>query len=140
MGLAGLRLGVLIGHSDWVNELEKVRLPYNINILTQVAAEYALEHKPLFDEQTNAICQDRQLMFQELTNIDGIDPYPSQANFILFKLENGDADQVFQSLKDQGVLIKNLNPGGGLLANCLRVTIGSTEENKAFIKALKKSL
>ena len=140
MGLAGLRLGVLIGHSEWVNELEKVRLPYNINILTQVAAEYALEHKALFDEQTNAICQDRELVFQELTNIHGIDPYPSQANFILFKLENGDADQVFQSLKDQGVLIKNLNPGGGLLANCLRVTIGSTEENKAFIKALKKSL
>lgn len=140
MGLAGLRLGVLIGHPEWVNELEKVRLPYNINILTQIVAEYALEHKQLFDEQTQSICKDRELMFQQLSDIAEITPYPSQANFILFKLENADADQVFQSLKDQGVLIKNLNPSGGLLADCLRVTIGSPEENKAFLEALNNSL
>ncbi|THB73975.1 MAG: histidinol-phosphate transaminase [Gammaproteobacteria bacterium] len=139
MGLAGLRLGLLIGQPEWVNELEKVRLPYNINILTQVVAEFALEHKVLFDKQTQTICADRELMFKQLEQIEWITPYPSQANFILFRLENGNADEVFQSLKEQGVLIKNLNPAGGLLANCLRVTIGTQQENQAFLEALKKA-
>ncbi len=140
MGLAGLRLGILIGKPEWVAELEKVRLPYNINILTQIAAEYALEYKALFDRQTKVICEDREIMFKQLAEIEGITPYPSQANFILFKLENANADEVFQSIKDQGVLIKNMNPNGGSLANCLRVTIGTQKENQAFLEALKKAL
>lgn len=140
MGLAGLRLGMLIGKSEWVNELEKVRLPYNINILTQVMAEHALEHKHLFDQQTQMICSDREELYQQLQQIDGVKPYPSQANFILIKLDSADASQVFQQLKERGILIKNLHPSGGLLANCLRVTVGSSRENNSFISALKEIL
>ncbi len=138
MGLAGLRLGMLIGKPEWVDELEKVRLPYNINILTQVIAEYALEHKHLFDKQTQAIIADREELFQQLQQIKGIEPFPSQANFILIKLASADANQVFQQLKEQGILIKNLHPSGGLLTNCLRVTVGSQSENSSFISALKE--
>ncbi len=140
MGLAGVRLGMLLGAPEWVDELEKVRMPYNINILTQIVAEYALEHKALFDKQTQAICNDREQMYKQLEQIDGVTPFPSQANFILFKLDTADADKVFVSIKEQGVLIKNLSPAGGLLENCLRVTVGSPSENNAFLEALKKSL
>lgn len=140
MGLAGLRLGMLIGKPEWVDELEKVRLPYNINILTQVIAEYVLEHKHLFDKQTQAIITDREELFQQLQKIDGIKPYPSQANFILIKLASADANHVFQELKERGILIKNLHQSGGSLANCLRVTVGSPDENDSFISALKEIL
>ncbi len=140
MGLAGLRLGMLIGKPEWVDELEKVRLPYNINILTQVIAEYALEHKHIFDEQTQAIIADREELFQQLQKIGGINPYPSQANFILIKLASASANHVFQELKERGILIKNLHPSGGLLTNCLRVTVGSPDENDLFISALKEIL
>ncbi len=140
MGLAGLRLGMLIGKPEWVDELEKVRLPYNINILTQVIAEYALEHKHLFDKQTQVIIADREELFQQLQQVEGVEPFPSQANFILIKLTSADANQIFQQLKERGILIKNLHPSGGLLTNCLRVTVGSPDENKSFISALKEIL
>lgn len=140
MGLAGLRLGMLIGKPEWVNELEKVRLPYNINVLTQVVAEHALEHKHLFDQQTQMICADREELYRKLQQIDGLKLYPSQANFILIKLESADSNQVFQRLKERGILIKNLHSNGGSLTNCLRVTVGSSSENDLFISAFKEIL
>lgn len=140
MGLAGLRLGLLAGKAEWLNEFDKVRLPYNINILTQASAEFAIKNRHVLDKQTQQICTDRELLFKALSQIENITPYSSQANFILARVPDGEADRIFNSLKEQGVLIKNLNPAGGLLKNCLRITVGTAEENKKFLELFKASL
>lgn len=136
LGLAGLRLGYLVGSPDWLGQLDKIRLPYNINSLTQLTADFALNHKPLFDGQTQQICAQRAVVLASLNALPGIEAFPSAANFILFRVRPGQADAIFAGLKTQGVLIKNLSPQGGLLADCLRVTIGTPEENAAFLQAL----
>jgi histidinol-phosphate aminotransferase len=140
MGLAGLRLGMLAGPTQWLKEFDKVRLPYNINVLTQTSASFAIDHADVFEQQAASIREQRELMFEELSLIDEIKAYPSKANFILMRLEKSDATQVFESLKGQGILIKNMSPQGGVLGQCLRVTVGSPEENKVFISSLKKAL
>jgi histidinol-phosphate aminotransferase len=140
LGLAGLRLGYLVGRTEIIQQLNKIRLPYNINILTQVTARFALSHHDLFDSQTQKICSERARLFKQLTTLESINPYPSSANFILFKTPKAKATDVFNTIKQQGVLIKNMSPQGGLLADCLRVTIGKPEENQAFLTALQHSL
>ncbi len=136
LGLAGLRLGFLMGHPAWLQELDKIRLPYNINVLTQISAEFALAQPGLFDEQVRRLTEARAWLFAELEAMQGVVPFPSRANFILFKVPTGRGDAVFNGLKAAGVLIKNLNGVGGLLADCLRVTVGTPEENRAFLRAL----
>jgi histidinol-phosphate aminotransferase len=140
MGLAGLRLGLLAGPPAWLGEIDKVRLPYNINVLTQVSALFALEHKSVLDEQTQQIRHDRGVLQDTLRAMPELETYPSEANFILCRAPAGQADALFLALKAQGVLIKNLSPGGGRLQDCLRVTVGTAEENAAFLAALKKGL
>ena len=140
LGLAGLRLGFLAGSPAIIEQLNKVRLPYNINCLTQTTAHFALENQAFLLEQTQTIRQQRSLVLSELQALPGIKAYPSAANFILFKTLNKPADAVFSELKDQWILIKNLSPQGGMLRDCLRVTVGKPEENQAFLEALKKSL
>ncbi|MDR9436558.1 MAG: histidinol-phosphate transaminase, partial [Thiohalophilus sp.] len=138
MGLAGLRLGLLAGNPAWLNEFDKVRLPYNISSLTQASAEFALQNRDVLNAQTDQICTDRESLFAELNKIDGLSVYPSKANFILFRTQPGKATDIFEALKGEGVLIKNLDKTGGLLKDCLRVTVGTPEENAAFLAALKK--
>jgi histidinol-phosphate aminotransferase len=140
LGLAGLRLGYIVGNPAIIGQLNKIRLPYNINVLTQISADFALSNKTLFDQQTQKICAERSAVFKRLNEIDGITAYPSAANFILFRTPKGQANAIFASIKQQGVLIKNLGAQDGLLADCLRVTIGKPEENAAFLAALIKSL
>ncbi|MDH5602135.1 MAG: aminotransferase class I/II-fold pyridoxal phosphate-dependent enzyme, partial [Gammaproteobacteria bacterium] len=140
MGLAGLRLGLLAGKAEWLNEFDKVRLPYNINILTQASAEFALKNIDVLNQQTQQICADRETLLVQLQAIDGIHVFPSKANFILVRVAEDRADAIFQSLKEQGVLIKNLNPAGGLLKDCLRITVGTADENKALLESLNKAL
>ena len=140
LGLAGLRLGFLAGQPLILEQLNKIRLPYNINSLTQETATFALNHSPFLFEQTQAICAQRQVVFDALSQLTAIKTYPTAANFILFKTLTINADSVFASLKQQGILIKNLSPQGGLLTNCLRVTIGMPDENQAFLNALKIAL
>jgi histidinol-phosphate aminotransferase len=140
LGLAGLRLGYLVAAPAIIEQLNKIRLPYNINILTQATAYFALTHHVLFDEQTQLICAERTYVYEQLCKFDGITAYPSAANFILFKTPKNKATDIFTAIKQQGVLIKNMSPQGGLLADCLRVTIGKPEENQAFLTALKVSL
>lgn len=140
MGLAGLRLGLLVGQPAWLNEFDKVRLPYNINILTQISTRFALQHHAVLEQQTRQIKADRDALFDELLGIEGLTIYPSRANFILFRVAQGNADQVFKSLKEKGILIKNLNKAGGMLTDCLRVTVGKPDENAAFLTALKQIL
>lgn len=140
LGLAGLRLGFIAGQPEIIAELDKIRLPYNINILTQATAVFALSQQAMFEQQTQQICQQRSVVLAQLQEIEGLQVYPSAANFILFRTLAGQANAVFAQLKERGILIKNLAPQGGLLADCLRVTIGKEDENKAFLKALKTIL
>lgn len=140
LGLAGLRLGYIVGHPKIIEQLNKIRLPYNINILTQLSVLFALEHNDVFLEQSTLICQHREQMNRDLSTLPDLHCYPSRANFILFKTLKHDASVIFQRLKEQNILIKNLSPQGRALTNCLRVTIGKTNENLAFIVALKKAL
>ncbi len=139
-GLAGLRLGVLAGPRPWLEEFNKVRLPYNIGSLTQASAEFALTHLALLDEQASQIRTEREKLFQALAVLKGVQAWPSQANFILFRVEKGDADRVFEGLRMHGVLIKNLNSSAGMLKDCLRATVGTPEENTSFLKALEAVL
>jgi histidinol-phosphate aminotransferase len=140
LGLAGLRLGFLVGAPDILEQLNKIRLPYNINCLTQITVDFALRNQSFLLQQTQIIRNERAVVLSALQAMDGVAVYPSSANFILFKTTDRAADTVFISLKEQGVLIKNLSPQGGLLHNCLRVTIGKPEENQVFLTALRHSL
>ncbi len=130
IGFAGLRLGLLIGAQDTVAQLDKLRLPYNINTLTQVSANFLLQEKDTIDANAKIILAQRDKLASALSEINGLQVYPSQANFILFKAPK--ANELFETLKQQGVLIKNLS-GAPRLTDCLRVTVGSGEQNQQFI-------
>ncbi|HLD13108.1 MAG TPA: histidinol-phosphate transaminase [Burkholderiales bacterium] len=138
-GLAGLRLGVLAGAPAWLDEFNKLRLPYNIGSLAQASAEFALQHQPLLDEQAANIRRDRERLFNALQDLP-VRVWPSAANFILFRPERKPATAVFAALKEQKVLIKNLDGSHPMLAGCLRVTVGTPAENARLLDALKQAL
>jgi histidinol-phosphate aminotransferase len=140
MGLAGLRLGLLAGPAAWLDQFDKVRLPYNINVLTQASADFALSHKPVFDEQTRLIRVERERLYAALSGIEGIEVFPSQANFLLLRTPAGKATIWFQGLRERGVLIKNLDGAHPLLADCLRPTVGTPAENDALLAALAQTI
>lgn len=140
MGLAGLRLGLLAGPPAWLGEVDKVRLPYNINVLTQVSALFALQHQSVLDAQTAQLRRDRAQLFAALDAIDALQVYPSEANFILFKAPPGRGPALFEGLRARGVLVKTLNGAGDRLRDCLRVTVGTPDENAAFLAALNDEL
>lgn len=140
MGLAGLRLGYLCAAPELVSELDKIRLPYNINSLTQLSAEFALAHREILDQQASALCRQRQQMMERLQDMPGLQVFPSQANFILFRTQHKDASGVFAALKQSGVLIKDLSATTESLKGCLRVTIGLADENEKFLAALEMAL
>ena len=135
LGLAGIRLGYLAGHPDWIRELDKVRPPYNVNVLTMSAAELMLENMPILDAQAATLRAERTRLAHALGASHGVTEFPSAANFILFRVQQ--ADRVFAALKERGILIKNVSSMDPLLADCLRVTVGTSTENAAFIKALR---
>lgn len=140
MGLAGLRLGMLFGNTLWLDEIDKARLPYNINVLTQVSVDFALSHPDVLNAQAHQIRADREHLVAQLSRYTEFTVYPSAANFILFRVPHGRATDIFDRLKLAGVLIKNMHNAGGLLQDCLRVTVGTPDENNAFLNALKKIL
>jgi len=140
MGLAGLRLGLLCGHPDIIAEIDKIRLPYNINVLTQLTAELVLDNIAELDQQAEHIRGQREVLLQQIAKQKGLHVFPSQANFILFRVLNRNANDVFESIKQSGVLIKNMKADTGLLSNCLRVTVGTPDENRALISALMKAM
>ena len=140
LGLAGLRLGFLAGHPRWIEELDKLRLPYNINVLTQISAEFALEQHAVFDAQVSHILEERRLLKSALDAMPQIQSYDTRANFILIRLLQNDASDVFPALKKFGVLVKNLHPNGGLLSQCLRITVGTPDENQRFLEVFHQAL
>lgn len=138
LGLAGLRLGLIAGRPEWLAELDKVRLPYNINVLTQQLAERVLGEPEVLDAQAVAICAQRSRLADALARVSGVQVFASSANFILFRISRASA--VFSALKARRVLVKNLDGAHPLLANCLRVTVGTPDENEQFLQALNASL
>ena len=138
IGFAGLRVGVLAAAPKVIEELNKIRLPYNINALSQVVAVAALNHRDVIDRQISLLISERERLYNALSRTEGITAYPSETNFILFRAAT-DATAVYNKLKQAGILIKNLNKPGPL-KNCLRVTVGTPEENNEFLKALKSIL
>jgi histidinol-phosphate aminotransferase len=138
LGLAGLRLGILFGASEWIAELEKLRLPYNIGTLNQLSANFIIENISLLEKQAGQIRDDRSFVFEALSSINGVEAWPSEANFILFKVMGKSADFVHGELLNHKILIKNLHGAHPLLENCLRVTIGTQQENEIFLSKMKE--
>lgn len=135
IGFAALRVGFLIADEGLINEVNKVRLPFNLNSLSQAMALEAFKNKNVIESQIKNITSERERLFEELSRINNVSPYPSEANFILFKTKN--ADIVFEKLIKNGVLVRNLSSA---VKDSLRVTVGTPEENDFFIKALRKSI
>jgi histidinol-phosphate aminotransferase len=138
LGLAGLRLGYLAGRPEWTAQIDKVRPPYNVNVLTLAAADLMLENLAILDAQAATLRGERARLYSALQDSPAVTAFASAANFILFRVTN--ADRVFAGLKERGILIKNMAGSHPLLAGCLRVTVGTMSENQAFIKALRAVL
>lgn len=138
LGLAGLRLGMLAGPPAWLEQIDKLRMPYNINVLTQVTARFALAHHEVLDEQTARIRQEREKMLEALQSLKGITAYPSQANFILVRTAPAQADPLFNTLLENGILVKKLHGSHPLLKDCLRFTVGRPEENARLLEIVRE--
>lgn len=139
-GLAGLRLGILTGPAVWIGQINKVRLPYNINVLTQVTAEVVLRHPTIWSEQANAIRTERMILASRLAALPGVKVYPSEANFLLFRVPAGSAAGIHAVLRKGGVLIKSLDGTHPVLKDFLRVTVGTPTENACFLEVLADGL
>ncbi|NTU41570.1 MAG: histidinol-phosphate transaminase [Nitrospirales bacterium] len=135
IGLAGIRLGYLAADEGIIAEVNKVRLPYNINTLSQAVACEAMKNKKQLDKHIKAIISERERLFSGLEETKGVKPFPSEANFILFRVK--DAEGVHKKLIRKGVLVRNLS---GVIKDSLRVTIGTPDENSLFLEALRKVL
>jgi histidinol-phosphate aminotransferase len=138
LGMAGLRLGFLVGAPAWLAELDKLRLPYNVNVLTQVAATRLLDSYDALAAQAATLRADRSKLADALRAIPGTEVFPSDANFLLFRIAGAAA--LFDGLATRGVLVKNVSRAHPLLADCLRVTVGTPAENARFVAALREAL
>jgi histidinol-phosphate aminotransferase len=136
--MAGARLGYLVADAGVVRACEAVVLPYHLSAQTQVAGLLALRHVPDMEARVALITEERGRLSAALTDLP-IDTWPSDANFILFRPRDRDADEVWRSLLEHSVLIRNCANWDGL-RGCLRVTVGTAEENDRFLDALKESL
>jgi histidinol-phosphate aminotransferase len=138
-GLAGVRIGYLLGPAALVGEINKVRPPYNISNLNLECALFALEHAEVFAAQAQAIVQERETLLRALAELPGVHVFPSDANMVLVRVQPP-PQAVFAHMRAQGVLIKNVSTTHPLLAGCLRLTVGTPEENRAMLAALAAAL
>ena len=134
LGLAGIRLGYLAGRPEWIAQFNKVRQVYNVNVLTHAAALFVLERLEVLEEQAALIRKDREELKKELVGLKGMQVFPSAANFFLVRVP--DADRTYEALRRQGVLVRNLHPA---LKNCLRITVGTPDENRILLTALREA-
>ncbi|MGZ5269136.1 MAG: histidinol-phosphate transaminase [Ramlibacter sp.] len=141
-GLAGVRIGYLMGRAALIREIDKLRPPFNVSVLNCEAALFALEHADEYERQATIIRSERARVFAALRERPGVHAFPSEANMILARVP--DAARIFAGMKARKVLVKNVSGLHPLLANCLRITIGTPEENAqmlaAFDAALKETL
>lgn len=138
MGMAGLRFGYMLTHPDLAREIGKVKLPYNVNIFTLTAAEILMDEAYAMEGAIRALVVERQRLIQELAALDGVEPFPSYANFVLFRTPHA-AEVVFQKLYDEGVLVRNVSHYP-MLERGLRVTVGTSDQNRRFIDTLERVL
>ncbi|MDQ7081711.1 MAG: histidinol-phosphate transaminase [Aquificota bacterium] len=139
IGMAGLRVGVLIAKEEVAREINKVRLPFNITYPSQVIAKVMLtEGREFIEESVEKVVTERERVFRELTTIEGVEPFPSRANFILFRTPYP-ADAVHSRMLSYGVLVRDVSYMPRL-ERCLRVSVGRPEENDAFLEALYRSV
>jgi len=135
MGLAGLRLGYLMARADTARELEKAKLPFSVGVLQQIAGEMILSQPQVIESRVNAVVAERERTFRALQKLPGLRPIPSRANFILFASRLRPAAELYQKLKQEGILVRPFDSPA--LADMLRVTIGEKEENDLFLSALR---
>ena len=138
MSLAGIRLGYLVTRPEWAREFNKVRQVYNVNVLTQAAAEFALEHLDVLENQAARVLAERSGLGAALAGLPGTQVFPSAANFFLVRVP--DANTAFERLRAQGVLVRNFHGAHPMLANCLRITVGTPEENRILVTAMREAL
>jgi len=138
VGLAGIRLGYAAAAPAWIDELDKVRPPYNVSVLTQVVAERALDHLAVFEAQADALRAERARLADGLATLRGVTQFPSEANFILLRVP--DAPRVNEHLKARRILVRSFHGGHPLLAHCLRLTVGAHDENTQVLAALREIL
>jgi histidinol-phosphate aminotransferase len=136
LGLAGIRLGYLAGRPAWIQEFDKVRQAYNVNVLTQAAATFVLGRLEVLEAQAALIRAEREVLGQALAALPGVTVFPSEANFFLVRVP--DADRTYEALRRQGVLVRNFNAAG--LKNCLRITVGTPDENRILLTAMREAL
>ena len=137
-GLAGVRLGYMVGAAALIDEIDKVRPPYNVSVLNAEATLFALEHADEFARQAAVLRSERARLMDTIGDMQGAKPFPSEANMILVRVP--DSKACFEGMKARGVLVKNVAALHPLLANCVRLTVGTPEENTLMIDALKASL
>ncbi|MDM0104890.1 histidinol-phosphate transaminase [Variovorax sp. J22R24] len=137
-GLAGVRLGYMMGPAALIAEVDKVRPPYNISVLNCECALFALEHADVFERQAADIRSQRARLAEGLARLPGVKVWPSEANMMLVRVP--DATKTFEGMKAGGVLVKNVSKMHSLLANCLRLTVGTADENTRMLAALEASL
>jgi len=135
MGMAGLRFGYMMTHPDLAREIGKVKLPYNVNIFTLTAAEILMDEAYAMEGAIRALVVERQRLIEELVELDSVEPFPSYANFVLFRTPHA-ADAVFQRLYAEGVLVRNVSHYP-MLERGLRVTVGTSDQNRRFIDTLE---
>jgi histidinol-phosphate aminotransferase len=140
-GLAGLRLGYLISNRSIVEYVQRVVGPFNVNSVTQQTIALALKKWSYFERQIRLVVDEREWLMKNLKQIDGVKPYPSDANFILFKVAKDDltSAMITERMENRNVLVKDRGHLP-LLENCIRVTVGTRNMNQAFLSALKDSL
>ncbi|MBI3099319.1 MAG: histidinol-phosphate transaminase [Planctomycetes bacterium] len=131
---AGLRIGYLLGRPEVVAEIAKVKLPYSVGTFAQVAALNVLEHPEWTEKNVLYIVAERDRMAAEMGGMDGVKVYRSRANFLLFRVR--DSKAAFDGLLKGGVLVRDVS-GFPLLENCLRVSVGTRDENDLFLKVLR---
>jgi histidinol-phosphate aminotransferase len=136
IGMAGLRLGYAVGHWQWIAEFEKLRPPYNVNGLTQAALPVLLAHADVFARQATAIRAERSRLASRLARLRGVQVFPTQANFVLARVP--DANGWFAALRGARILVKNVEGWHPLLANCLRITVGTPAENDALVDVVER--
>jgi histidinol-phosphate aminotransferase len=137
-GLAGVRIGYMMGRKALIGEVDKLRPPFNISVLNCEAALFALEHADEYANQAATIRAEREKLASQIAALPGVHPFPSEANMILARVP--DAKRVFEGMRARGVLIKNVSGLHPLLANCIRITIGTPDENPLTLAALRGAL
>jgi len=142
IGMAGVRLGYVAGRPEWIEAFNKTRSPFNINVLTEAVAIKLLQNKKVLDAQAAKVLEERERLKPELAKLAGLTVYPSAANFLLARVAGGKGagTRVFGRVKEQGVLVKDFSGGHPLLENCLRLTVGTPDENRILLAALREAL